>query len=813
MKDYVKLIAFSLLFVFLALTQVYADSSDVQFMEGELLVKFKPGVRGLARSEAHRKAGANIIKEFPSLGIQHVAFSKARKAEDVIAVYLRNPNVEYAEPNYIVSVDAFPNDIDFYMLWGLHNTGQTGGVTDADIDAPEAWDITTGLSNSVIAIIDTGIDYSHQDLGQNVWANPLELNGTPGVDDDGNGYIDDIYGIDTYNFDSDPYDDHSHGTHVAGTIGALSNNNIGVAGVNWDVQLLACKFLGAGGTGPTDAAIECLDYIRALKDSGVNIIASNNSWGSSFSSQALKDAIDAQGDILFFAAAGNAGADNEQVPHYPSSYYLPNVIAVTATNHSDGQVYNYGEHVVHLGAPGYNILSTIPNGLYGNKSGTSMATPHVTGVAALLKAQDPGRDWKVIKNLLLSGGDAITSLETKTISGKRLNAYGSMNCTDSPVFSALKYPEVPVIGVPTTLSALSINCDAPVGPVTVTVSEGVVDLYDDGIAPDLAMNDGVFSGTWTPADINGQIVFSSSAGTETVPYLTITTYLLSEARPGQFYSETLEAAMGVAPLSWSLYAGTSLPDGLTLDSATGVISGSPTTLGTTNFSVMVTDAEGTTDTMSLKIDVTDDPVFAEIIKNYDGLHYYRGKAIDVDSAGNIYVTGTHINDTSFDWITVKFNASGNLIWSRKYESGTYDWVYGIAIDENDYIYVAGYRAVIKYDPDGNIVWSMQPSNGSYNNIKADGNGFIYLSGSMNNDYLVSKYDTSKNLIWERTYDCGSYDFAYALAVDGSGNVYISGYTDPGSDYDIYTVKYNSAGTFLWSRSFDGIRGFRRSRIL
>jgi subtilisin family serine protease/chitodextrinase len=803
MKDYVKLIAFSLLFVFLAVTQVYADSSDVQYMEGELLVKFKPGVRGLARSDSHRKAGATTIKEFPSLGIHHVSFSKGRRAEDVIAVYTRNPNVEYAEPNYIVSVDTIPNDFSFNLLWGLHNTGFTGGIPDADIDAPEAWDITVGLSNTVVAIIDTGIDYTHQDLDQNIWINQIELYGTAGVDDDANGYIDDIYGIDTYNLDSDPYDDHSHGTHVAGTIGAESNNSIGVTGVNWDVQLLACKFLDATGYGPSSGAIECLEYIRALKDGGVNIIASNNSWGSYSFSQALEDAIEAQGDILFIASAGNNGSDNEQIPHYPDSYYLPNIISVTTTNHSDGQVYNYGEHSVHLGAPGYDILSTMPGSVYGYKSGTSMATPHVTGVAALLKAQDPGRDWKVIKNLLLSGGDAITSLENKTISGKRLNAYGSMNCIDSPVFSALKYPDVPEIGVPSTLSALSINCDAPVGPVTVTVpGGGVVDLYDDGIVPDLAMNDGVFSGTWIPSDVNGRIVFSSSTGTETVTYLAITTSLLSEARPGQFYSETLEAVMGDEPFSWSLYSG-SLPDGLSLDSVTGVISGNPTTLGTNLFSVQVTDAQGATDIMSLTIDVTDNPVFAEIIKTYDSLRSDYGRAIDVDSAGNMYVAGEVYNGNDFDWLTFKYDASGNIIWSRKFDSGTHDSPYGIAIDENDYIYVSGGDTIIKYDPSGNEVWTRNRGviTGFFD-IKADKNGYIYLAGTTSSNYLISKYDTSGNLMWERTHDFGAHDQAYGVAVDGSGNVYATGYAYPGNEKNIYTVKYNSAGTFLWSQSYD-----------
>src|SRR5439155_6983308 len=250
-----------------------------------------------------------------------------------------------------------------------------------------------------------------------------------GIDDAGNGQIDDCFGIDTLNNASNPLDDNDHGSHVAGTIGAVGNNGVGVVGVNWTVRLMACKFLNASGSGPTSDAIDCLEYVKLMKDRGVNIIATNNSWGGVGFSQALLDAIEAhrQRGILFIAAAGNSGLNNDFTPVYPANYYLPNVISVAATTRTDGQAFfsNFGRRTVHLGAPGDQILSTTRGNTYQIFSGTSMATPHVTGVAALLKAQDPGRDWRAIKNLILSGGDTIPSL-TNTITRKRLNARGAL---------------------------------------------------------------------------------------------------------------------------------------------------------------------------------------------------------------------------------------------------------------------------------------------------------------------------------------------------------------------------------------------------
>ena len=269
--------------------------------------------------------------------------SRGVSVKEAIDLYRQDPDVLYAEPNYILRTTLTPNDTRFGEMWGLNNIGQSGGTPDADIDAPEAWNHTTGSSDVIVAVIDSGVDYNHPDLSANMFRNTADCNNN-GIDDDGNGYVDDCYGIDTRNNDSDPMDDNNHGTHVAGTIGAVGNNNRGVVGINWNVQIMACKFVNASGSGTTDDAIDCLEYVKTMKDRGFNIIATSNSWGGGEFSQALADAIESQrqSGMLFITAAGNGnffglGLNNDQTPFYPCNHYLPNVICVASTTRTDGR--------------------------------------------------------------------------------------------------------------------------------------------------------------------------------------------------------------------------------------------------------------------------------------------------------------------------------------------------------------------------------------------------------------------------------------------------------------------------------------------
>jgi subtilisin family serine protease len=473
--------------------------------------------------------------------------------------------------------------------------------SDADIDGPEAWDITTGSRNVVVATIDSGIDYTHEDLAANMWRNEADCNGN-GIDDDGNGFVDDCYGIAPINGNSDPFDDHSHGTHVAGTIGAVGNNGIGVVGVNWNVQVVSCKFLNARGSGFASDAAECLDYFRALKQRGVNFVLSSNSWGGGADSQTLRDAIlaDEAAGILFIAAAGNDRTNTDDYPHLPSSIRAANVVSVAATDHSDykASFSNYGRTTVHVAAPGVDIVSLraagtdmygdgshfVPEGAgtsarYLRASGTSMATPHVSGLAALIQAANPGLPWWAVRNLLLAGGDPLASISGITATGRRINAYGSLTCQDRFVFAPVQYPtQYPEyqVGKPTVLKAYAMNCADPAAAVWVTTSSGpVIGLRDDGVEPDEIAGDGLFSGYFTPTTDVDDLGFSSTLGafqTGRIPSFLLTTPFLESGKLLTTYEAQLDAVGVVHPLTWTLAPGSSLPPGLTL-SASGKLSG------------------------------------------------------------------------------------------------------------------------------------------------------------------------------------------------------------------------------------------------
>lgn len=365
-------------------------------------------------------------------------------AANAIAEMSANPYVEYAEGNAIYYVDVTPSDTYFSSQWALNNTGQTGGTTDADIDAPEAWNIATGSDDVTIAIIDTGITFNHPDLQNNIWTNAGEIGGgkeTDGIDNDGNGEIDDWRGWDYVNSDNNPTDDYDpyyHGTHVAGIAGAEGNNSLGVSGVCWNVKLMAVKGLDENGYGDVADLINAIDYARL---NGANII--NASWGSYTYSASLTTAIERTmtDEILFIAAAGNDSynTDISGYQHYPSSYDSDNVISVLSTDHNDNlstSFSNYGLYSVDLGAPGgtgdessKDILSTKNGSSYRLLAGTSMATPFVSGTAALLMGYRPSIDWWQNKTTLLKSADSLSALLQKCRTHGRLNAYNALTYT------------------------------------------------------------------------------------------------------------------------------------------------------------------------------------------------------------------------------------------------------------------------------------------------------------------------------------------------------------------------------------------------
>ena len=448
----------------------------------EILVRFKNGANATKRFAVHSQHRATRIKQFRHIdGLELVKLPLGVSLGQAIKSYRDRPEVFYAEPNYVVEHLGVPNDPLFSNQWNLRNTGQNGGTPGADIKAVQAWDITTGSSDVIVAVIDSGVDYTHEDLAANMWRNEADCNNN-GIDDDGNGYIDDCYGIDAFNDDSDPMDDHDHGTHVAGIIGAVGNNSVGVVGVNWNVKIMACKFIGADGFGTVADAIQCLEYVKTMKDRGVNIVATNNSWGAYGYSQALYDSVEAlrQKDILVIAAAGNDGLNNDILPLYPASYFLSNVISVAATNAFGYKSIfsNYGKASIHVFAPGERILSTTTGNTFSSFSGTSMAAAHISGLAALLKAQAPVKDWKTIRNLIIAGGDDDAILLNGSIAGKKANAFKSLNCSNMVASGRLWPREGKVsIGVrPVVLSTIHINCGNPNGNIAVTVSRAIKQL-------------------------------------------------------------------------------------------------------------------------------------------------------------------------------------------------------------------------------------------------------------------------------------------------------------------------------------------------
>ncbi len=407
-----------LLLAFASGFSTQSSAPQNSYVDGELLVRFKKNAPLQQISFAHSQLGAQVIKEFTLTGWQRVRLPEGLSVSEAVSLYKNIDSVIEAQPNYIYRVLATPNDPRYGELYGM-----------TKIQAPTAWNTTTGSSSVVVAIIDTGVIYTHEDLAPNMWRNPGEIAGN-NLDDDNNGYRDDVFGIDVANRDSDPVDDFDHGTHVAGIIGAAGNNSLGIAGVNWSVSIMAIKLHNVNGSATSAGAIECFQYVTMMKNRGVNIRVTNNSWGGAPEAaaydQALKDAIDAAGNagILNVFAAGNSNSNNDLAPFYPASYNSPSILAVASSTDIDSRsgFSNFGVAGVDLAAPGSNILSAIifqPG--YGYKSGTSMASPHAAGAAALLAANNPQLSNLSLKATLINNVDALPQWAGVVRSGGRLN--------------------------------------------------------------------------------------------------------------------------------------------------------------------------------------------------------------------------------------------------------------------------------------------------------------------------------------------------------------------------------------------------------
>lgn len=422
----------------LSTSVAFADLPKVESVPGEYVVRLKSNmsVADFSKATLQSTLGAYVKSTIPSQNIVVVKRPSFETSQSAVKVLAMNPAVDIAEPNYIYHANRTPNDPLLGNLWGMKNIGQKDssgkvGVPGIDIGAEAAWDIETGSDKMVVAVIDTGVDFNHPDLKDNLWTNEAEANGKAGVDDDNNGVIDDIHGYNAITGNGNAQDDQGHGSHCSGTIGAKGDDGKGIVGVNWNVKIMAVKFLSAQGSGTLEDAVKAIDYANKM---GAKVMS--NSWGGGGFSQTLFDVIKKTNEsgAIFIAAAGNENNNNDNNPSYPATYDVPNIISVAAIDNQGARASfsSYGKRTVHVGAPGVNVYSST-GGAYDSWSGTSMATPHVSGIAALVWSHEPNLTNIELKNRILATARPIAGLKGKTRTGGLANAYYALtNTTPAP---------------------------------------------------------------------------------------------------------------------------------------------------------------------------------------------------------------------------------------------------------------------------------------------------------------------------------------------------------------------------------------------
>ena len=432
-----------------AVAEVAAKYGDAEVIPGEMIVKLNPGMENGLMGDFASEYGAKMVEKFDMPQSMFKSFDgdliriklpAGISYQEAVAAMKDDARVAYAEPNLVYTLEdvqqgqdqqgqqpprdpSSPNDLD-EKLWGLNNTGQTGGTAGAHVSAKDAWKIQTGNGSDngpLIAVIDTGIDYNHPDLKANIWTNPGEIAGD-GIDNDNNGVIDDVHGYNAFADNGDPMDGHSHGTHCSGTIAGVGNNGQGVTGVMQDANLMAVKIFSDSGRTSVDAIVRGIAYSAKM---GADI--TSNSWGGGGRSEAIYDAFRTN-DALHVIAAGNSNYDNDKRDNFPSNYDLDNIVAVAATTPTDERASfsQWGAKNVDVAAPGKDIYSTVNGGGYASYSGTSMATPHVSGGAGLIMSEYPEASNAEIKARLIHGSDRVASLNDISVSDGRVNFASSL---------------------------------------------------------------------------------------------------------------------------------------------------------------------------------------------------------------------------------------------------------------------------------------------------------------------------------------------------------------------------------------------------
>ncbi|MEK6321421.1 MAG: S8 family peptidase [Acidobacteriota bacterium] len=466
--------------IFIPRTKVYSQQADNDrqlYADDQIVVKLKPEAESaydadLMAEEIVRAPGARaeVLSTRRRGDIQLIHLNRNVSVEEAVRRAKQDPRVEYAEPDYFFyATSIVPDDPLFPQMWGLSSAGCEfcdPGQQTPNINATQAWGVTTGSDDIVAVVLDTGVDLQHEDLAANAWVNPREIPGNS-IDDDGNSFVDDVNGWnfrDGTNRIFNDFREDKHGTHVAGSIGAVGNNGKGTTGVAWHVKLMSLKFLGGSdGTGSNSNAIKGINYAIDMKNRGVNVRVINASFGGDKPSQSLRDAIAAANDagILFVCSAGNSSANIDDTPNYPASYSadFPNTLSVAALESNGSLAYfsNTGHNSVSLAAPGVLILSTVPrsefapNGGYDRLNGTSMATPYVSGIAVLLWSHEPSLTPGQVKQRIIDTSEPLASLVSKAARSGRASAYDALTNRITP-------PQTPVVlGVQFTKRMVTIN--------------------------------------------------------------------------------------------------------------------------------------------------------------------------------------------------------------------------------------------------------------------------------------------------------------------------------------------------------------------
>lgn len=722
--------------------------------ERELIVKFRNGATVQEKSRVLRNASS--VKQVPmrrglrAAGNQpgapgtvtRIQVAQGTEMDAELARLQSNPAVEYAEPNYSIQLFAItnvlPNDFEFEKMYSLQNRGGENAKTNADVSAPAAWAFTTGSKSVVVAVIDTGIDYLHDDLKENLWNNPREIPFN-GIDEDGNGFIDDVYGYDFVSNDSDPFDDNQHGTHVAGTIGAKGNNGIGTVGVCWEVSLMALKAFDEKGNGTVADAIAAMTY---AVENGARVI--NASWGLEERSRALEEAtkVVADAGVLMIAAAGNSRTD---APSYPASFET--VLSVAATDAKDARAdfSNYGSFV-DVAAPGANILSTLPENSYGLLSGTSMAAPHVAGMAALVLARFPMYSRQELFDILINSVDAMSF--DLPIGNGRINLSRAVQM-DQPLptarvsvaGTASGFVDVTGTAAGTFFSGYSLNIGSGRSPInwiqitssSTAVTDKFLGRFDSAIVPDgpavvqlvVSNLNGAAAIATAPLTIfNGMITSPLSADV-----LAPKKYVVRGTVHGDGKSYDLFYGAGISPTSWTKIAAGSAGK---IDAPLGEWDASALGSGFYALKLKITDHDKSSEFTAPLIYIEPKlkpgwPAHVGTDADFPSTEWRNVRPADLDGDGLSEFVLVDAGTRGRKQTLRVFSLSGQELWSRElgYDiPPDFPAIGDVNGDGRKEIFVDGTNGLVAFRHDGTILqgWPVQTETSNHAKVLADVDG-------------------------------------------------------------------------------------------